>query len=98
MYSDVATERNPRGITGADTINPEYTGYDKDDYDFAEENRPADLGAPTPGGEETPLQQGPMMVEQPDARFDSDRPQGTGFFGIPAITPPYAPQPDENNS
>jgi len=71
-------------------------GVSADDYDFAEENRPADLGAPTPGGEGTPIQQGPPMVEQPNARFDSDRPQGG--FGIPAVTPPYAPQPDENNS
>ena len=84
------------GITGADTINPEYTGYDKDDYEYDTENKPADLGAPTPGGEGTPIQQGPPMVEQPNARFDSDRPQGQ--FGIPAITPPYAPQPNENNS
>ena len=95
MYSDVPTERNPRGVTGTDTINPEYTGYDKDDYEYDTENKPADLGAPTPGGEGTPLREKPPVQGQ-QARFDPGRPQGQ--FGIPAITPPYAPQPDENNS
>ena len=70
-------------------------GSSTDDYDFAEENKPADLGDPTPGGEGTPIREAPPIQGQ-QARFDPNRPQG--HFGIPAITPPYAPQPDENNS
>ena len=103
MYSDVPTERNPRGITGADTINPEYTGYDKDDYEYDIENKPADLGAPMPGGEGTPPREAPPMAEQPSARPNPNAPQTQYLGPLPmqttiAARPPYDPKPDENSS